>query len=118
CGGTMSGWIPARGRDDIVAGNSDLAPDLAPVYPFFMVMPLAALPPVATPLFDAWRAGLAPDETDAIAAVEPTLGPLLEAAPYLLALAQANAAWLAAALRADADGALAAVLAGVEQAGR
>jgi len=96
----------------------DLAPDPPPSYPSPMLISLAALPQVATPQFDAWRAGLPPGEGEVIARAAPALGPLLEAAPYLLGLARTNAAWLAGALATDLDAALTETLAGVVGAGQ
>ena len=81
-----------------------------------MVIKLAALPPIATPRFDAWCAEL-PSGTQA-ALPAATLGPLLEAAPYLLGLAQDNVDWLLTALADSADGAFADIIESVESAGR
>jgi len=78
-----------------------------------MAITLSALPPIATPLFDAWRATLPPAQQAAFAAI----GPLLESAPYLLALAQDNAEWLADALADTADGAFADIIDTVETQG-
>ncbi|MCR6673319.1 bifunctional [glutamine synthetase] adenylyltransferase/[glutamine synthetase]-adenylyl-L-tyrosine phosphorylase [Devosia ginsengisoli] len=70
-----------------------------------MAIKLSALPPIATPLFDAWLAELPADQRTALAASAPSIGPLLESAPYLLALARDNSEWLVAALADSADGA-------------
>ncbi|MHA6729866.1 bifunctional [glutamine synthetase] adenylyltransferase/[glutamine synthetase]-adenylyl-L-tyrosine phosphorylase [Devosia sp. A369] len=81
-----------------------------------MVIKLAALPPIATPRFDAWCADLPSDQEAVFTA--STLGPLLEAAPYLLALAEANADWLVATLADSADGAFTDIIDTVEATGR
>ena len=83
-----------------------------------MAIKLAPLPPLDTPRFDAWLEQLAPGDRAAIAPAAPTLGPLLEAAPYLLELAGANAQWLAGALADSADGAFADIIDIVETLGR
>jgi glutamate-ammonia-ligase adenylyltransferase len=82
-----------------------------------MAIKLSALPSVATPLFDAWLAELPPDRRAALAAVAPAIGPLLDAAPYLLSLAQDNAEWLVATLADPADGAFADIIDIVETLG-
>jgi glutamate-ammonia-ligase adenylyltransferase len=83
-----------------------------------MVIKLAPLPPIDTPRFDAWLAELSAETRTTIASAAPTLGPLLEAAPYLLALAQANADWLAATLTDTADGAFTDIIDIVDTLGR
>lgn len=82
-----------------------------------MSMNLAPLPPADHPAFNALLADL--PETDAVPLTDAaaTLGPLLEAAPYLLDLARQHASWLANALRRDADTAFATLLADIEVAG-
>ncbi|HUH78212.1 MAG TPA: bifunctional [glutamine synthetase] adenylyltransferase/[glutamine synthetase]-adenylyl-L-tyrosine phosphorylase, partial [Devosia sp.] len=80
---------------------------------------LRPLPPLAAhPQFTAWLDQLPPDERAAIAPAAGTLGPLLEAAPYLLGLAQANSEWLAGALAGPADDAFSDVIAEIDEAGR
>lgn len=79
-------------------------------YPFGMTISLNSLPSLDTPRFDAWLATLDPDQHAPIAAARPLLGLLLESAPYLFDLAQADAEWLAGALRDTADGAFADIL--------
>ncbi|HEV7344768.1 MAG TPA: bifunctional [glutamine synthetase] adenylyltransferase/[glutamine synthetase]-adenylyl-L-tyrosine phosphorylase [Devosia sp.] len=83
-----------------------------------MVITLNALPPVETPRFDAWQSELSGERQAALSAVASTLGPLLEAAPYLLALAQENTEWLVATVGDSADGAFTDIIDGVEAAGR
>src|SRR5690554_2297955 len=83
-----------------------------------MAIKLHALPPTETPRFDAWLGGLATDHRQALAAAAPTLGPLLEAAPYLLSLAQDNLDWLVATLADTADGAFTDIVDVVEALGR
>ena len=75
-----------------------------------MAITLSALPPVATPHFNAWLTELPSSQQAALAAAAPAIGPLLEAAPYLLSLAQDNAEWLATALADTADGAFADII--------
>ncbi|HTM76259.1 MAG TPA: hypothetical protein VL133_01320, partial [Devosia sp.] len=75
-----------------------------------MTLTLRSLPPISHPRFDAWLATLPPEQRTPISAATPTLGPLLESAPYLFDLAQANADWLAATLAADPDAAFAAII--------
>jgi glutamate-ammonia-ligase adenylyltransferase len=72
---------------------------------------------MATPAFDAWLDGLPPEQRGPLAANRGTLGPLLQLAPYLFDLAQANVAWLGAAL-ADPDAAFADIVETVDTAGR
>ena len=81
-------------------------------------MHLAPLPPIDTPAVQAWLTALPPEQRAPLAAASACLGPLLEQAPYLLDLAQANAGWLAGALADTADGALADILDAVQSAGR
>ncbi|ODT81688.1 MAG: hypothetical protein ABS76_11065 [Pelagibacterium sp. SCN 64-44] len=83
-----------------------------------MSITLAPLPPIDHPQFDALLSDLPAPEAAALRAAEPLLGPLLEAAPYLLGLAQAHAGWLAEVLAGDADDAFARLLADVAEAGR
>ncbi len=83
-----------------------------------MTLTLAPLPPIPHPRFDAWLAGLPTDQMRTIATASAALGPLLETAPYLLALAQANSTWLAGAMRAGADHAFASILATVVASGQ
>lgn len=82
-----------------------------------MTLSLNALPSTDTPRFDAWLAQLPSSEHQAIATARAALGPLLEAAPYLLGLAQENADWLAATLGGSADDAFADILDAVERQG-
>jgi glutamate-ammonia-ligase adenylyltransferase len=83
-----------------------------------MVITLRALPPVETPRFDAWLEALPSDQQAGLRAAAPTLGPLLEAAPYLLALAEDNVDWLLTTLSDSADGAFADIIDIVETLGR
>ena len=83
-----------------------------------MPIKLSALPPIATPRVDAWLAELSHDQQVGLSGAVATLGPLLESAPYLLSLAQANAEWLVAALADTADGAFADIIDIVETLGR
>lgn len=83
-----------------------------------MAIKLNALPPLATPRFDAWLADLPLDQQAALRGTAATLGPLLELAPYLLGLAQQNADWLVATLADSADGAFADIVDIVETLGR
>ena len=83
-----------------------------------MVIKLAPLPPIDTPRFDAWLAELSDDHRTIIATAAPTLGPLLEAAPYLLDLARSNAEWLVATLLDSADGAFTDIIDIVDTLGR
>jgi len=83
-----------------------------------MTIALRPLPPIDHPRFSAWLETLPAAAQASIAAAALVLGPLLEAAPYLFDLAQANVDWLAATLADDADLALAAILSDVTQTGR
>ena len=83
-----------------------------------MAIKLSALPPIATPRFDAWLADLPSEQQPAVGGAAATLGPLLESAPYLLGLAQQNADWLVATLADSADGAFADIIDIVETLGR
>jgi glutamate-ammonia-ligase adenylyltransferase len=83
-----------------------------------MAISLKSLPPQDCPRFDAWLAELPADQRSAISGAASTLGPLLESAPYLLGLAQENAAWLVGALSDTADGAFIDIIEAVERAGR
>jgi glutamate-ammonia-ligase adenylyltransferase len=83
-----------------------------------MVIKLSALPPIATPRFDAWLSDLPPDQQAALRSASAALGPLLESAPYLLSLAQDNAEWLVTTLADSADGAFADIIDIVETLGR
>lgn len=79
---------------------------------------LAPLPTGAHPAFDILLAEL-PERTAATLRTHTAaLGPLLEAAPYLLDLTRTNADWLASVLASDADTAFATVLEEVAAAGR
>ncbi|HEY8577610.1 MAG TPA: bifunctional [glutamine synthetase] adenylyltransferase/[glutamine synthetase]-adenylyl-L-tyrosine phosphorylase [Devosia sp.] len=82
-----------------------------------MTLSLNVLPSTDTPRFDAWLAQLPSSEHQAIATARAALGPLLEAAPYLLGLAQENADWLVATLGGNADDAFADILDAVERQG-
>ncbi|WP_240232925.1 bifunctional [glutamine synthetase] adenylyltransferase/[glutamine synthetase]-adenylyl-L-tyrosine phosphorylase [Devosia lacusdianchii] len=83
-----------------------------------MAISLKSLPPQDCPRFEAWLAELPADQRSAISGAASTLGPLLESAPYLLGLAQENAAWLVGALSDTADGAFTDIIEAVERAGR
>jgi [glutamine synthetase] adenylyltransferase / [glutamine synthetase]-adenylyl-L-tyrosine phosphorylase len=82
-----------------------------------MTLALRPLPPIAHVRFDAWLASLSPEQRNPIVVAAPTLGPLLETAPYLFGLAEENSAWLAETLAGDADTAFAAILQAVIDAG-
>ncbi len=88
-----------------------------PSYASFMTMSLNALPSADTPRFDAWLAELSADQQAALQPAVPALGPLLEAAPYLLGLAQANVDWLIATLADSADGAFTDIIETVDAMG-
>jgi Glutamine synthetase adenylyltransferase len=79
---------------------------------------LSPLPPLDHPQFDALVAQLPTPTAAAFEAAAPTLGPLLESAPYLLDLARDHADWLAETLASDAETAFGAVLAAIAEAGR
>ncbi|WEK02754.1 MAG: bifunctional [glutamine synthetase] adenylyltransferase/[glutamine synthetase]-adenylyl-L-tyrosine phosphorylase [Candidatus Devosia phytovorans] len=83
-----------------------------------MTFLLNALPSADTPRFDAWLADLSADQREALQAATPTLGPLLESAPYLLDLAQANAQWLITTLADSADGAFTDIIDVVDTLGK
>jgi len=82
-----------------------------------MTLVLHPLPDVTDPAVDAWIAALPATERESIANARPALRPLFATAPYLFDLAQSHAAWLAEALRSDADIALADELAAIRAAG-
>ena len=82
-----------------------------------MVTKLNALPTIDMPVFAAWMGQLPGAQSAALIKSSAAIGPLLESAPYLLALAQANVNWLIAALRDNPDGALIDILASVDAAG-
>ena len=79
---------------------------------------LAPLPATDTPLFQALLTELPDDVASALGAEAPALGPLLEAAPYLLDLARAHGEWLAQALDSGPDRAFSALLREMGRAGR
>jgi len=79
---------------------------------------LHPLPFVDHPAFDALLAELPPALADRLVREKGVLGPLLQAAPYLLDLTRQHAPWLAEALDLGADAALAALLADLAEAGR
>ncbi|MBU1307760.1 MAG: bifunctional [glutamine synthetase] adenylyltransferase/[glutamine synthetase]-adenylyl-L-tyrosine phosphorylase, partial [Alphaproteobacteria bacterium] len=83
-----------------------------------MAIKLNALPKIATPRLNAWLTELAHEQQAALKSALPTLGPLLEVAPYLLALAQANLGWLLEILGDSADGAFIDIIEAVDAAGR
>jgi glutamate-ammonia-ligase adenylyltransferase len=72
---------------------------------------LAPLPAVPHPGFDALLAELPAALLPSFKAAKPTLGPLLQSAPYLLELARTHAEWLADALERGADTAFADLIA-------
>jgi len=82
-----------------------------------MVTKLNALPPIKTPVFSAWLAALPDSQQQALAPAVPAIGPLLESAPYLLALAQDNVDWLLDALGDSPDGAFIDIIETVDAAG-
>jgi glutamate-ammonia-ligase adenylyltransferase len=75
-----------------------------------MAMNLTALPAAECSRFNAWLDEVPPDARASIEQARATLGPLLEAAPYLFDLARANSDWLARALQDSADGAFADII--------
>ncbi|MCP8884228.1 bifunctional [glutamine synthetase] adenylyltransferase/[glutamine synthetase]-adenylyl-L-tyrosine phosphorylase [Devosia sp. XJ19-1] len=79
---------------------------------------LSPLPPVDHPNFDALLAELPEADVASLRIAAPLLGPLLEAAPYLLELTREHSGWLAEALNAGPDVAVAALLADVAKSGR
>ncbi len=81
-----------------------------------MSTPLSPLPPVPHPKFDAMLADTL--QAAALEAAEPLLGPLLEAAPYLLDLTRIHASWLSEALKACPDEAFAVLLDEIALAGK
>lgn len=83
-----------------------------------MAIKLSALPAIATPRFDGWLSELPTDTRAVIAAAAPTLGPLLESAPYLLDLARDNVDWLVTTLADSADGAFTDIIDIVDTLGR
>ena len=83
-----------------------------------MVTTLNALPPIKTPVFDAWLAEASADQRAALKPNAPAIGPLLESAPYLLALAQTNLDWFVEALSDNPDGAFIDIIEAVDTAGR
>ncbi|SMQ61212.1 glutamate-ammonia-ligase adenylyltransferase [Devosia lucknowensis] len=80
-----------------------------------MSITLAPLPPADHPQFDAMlaEAGF----PDVLRRAEPLLGPLLEAAPYLMDITRTHAAWLSKALDTGPDAAFSALIAEVAEAG-
>jgi glutamate-ammonia-ligase adenylyltransferase len=78
---------------------------------------LAPLPAVPHPGFDALLAELPAALLPSFKAAKPTLGPLLQSAPYLLELARTHAEWLADALERGADTAFADLIAVVAETG-
>ncbi|KKB86633.1 hypothetical protein VW29_01310 [Devosia limi DSM 17137] len=82
-----------------------------------MTLTLRPLPVIAHPRFDAWLSSLPAEQQAPLAAAAPALGPLLETAPYLFDLAEANADWLVEVFAQGADPAFAAVIATVAEAG-
>lgn len=83
-----------------------------------MAIKLSSLPPIDTPRFSEWLAELPAGQRTAFEASAPTLGPLLEAAPYLLDLARNNCEWLVATLADTADGAFTDIIDIVDTLGR
>ena len=79
---------------------------------------LAPLPATDTPLFQAMLTELPEAVSSALGAETATLGPLLEAAPYLLDLARVHGEWLVQALDTGPDGAFADLLVEIARAGR
>lgn len=82
-----------------------------------MSITLAPLPAIPHPGFDALLAELPPAALAAFKAAAPTLGPLLQSAPYLLDLSRSHAEWLADALERGPDAAFANLIAAVADAG-
>jgi len=83
-----------------------------------MRIDLLPLPPVEHPAFDTLLSELPAGEATRLAQDAPLLGPLLQAAPYLLGLARQHAEWLAGALDEGADPAFAGILADLGTAGQ
>lgn len=84
-------------------------------YASFMSISLRPLPARPHPAFDALLTELGQSTRATLAAAGGLLGPLLEAAPYLLDLARTHADWLAAMLRGETQ--FPAVLADLAEAG-
>ncbi|WP_052951474.1 bifunctional [glutamine synthetase] adenylyltransferase/[glutamine synthetase]-adenylyl-L-tyrosine phosphorylase [Devosia soli] len=82
-----------------------------------MSISLAPLPPVPHPLFDALLAELPEAIAASLSRAAPTLGPLLQSAPYLLDLSRVHADWLASALDDGPDPAFAGIIGNVQDAG-
>ena len=82
-----------------------------------MSITLAPLPAIPHPGFDALLAELPEAVVPAFRAAEPTLGTLLQSAPYLLDLSRTHAEWLADALERGPDAAFADLIAAVAEAG-
>lgn len=80
-------------------------------------MILHPLPPVSTPGFDALLRELGEQKSASLAATSGLLGPLLEAAPYLLELTRIHSDWLADALTQGADAAFSDLIGSVRVAG-
>lgn len=85
-------------------------------YASFMTIFLRPLPPIPHPAFDALLTELDEGTRAPLAAQDGLLGPLMQAAPYLLDLARTHADWLAAMLRGEAQ--FTSVLAELAGAGR
>lgn len=79
---------------------------------------LSPLPPVSHPAFDALCTDLQQPLAAQVQNYSGLLGPLLQAAPYLLELTRVHAQWLVDALDAGPDIAFAALLSEVAKAGR
>ncbi|ODT47365.1 bifunctional [glutamine synthetase] adenylyltransferase/[glutamine synthetase]-adenylyl-L-tyrosine phosphorylase [Devosia sp. 63-57] len=79
---------------------------------------LSPLPAIDHPHFDALMLELPPEIGAYLGAQGGLLGPLLDAAPYLLELTRTHAAWLADALDGDIETAFAALLEEVGETGR
>ena len=81
-----------------------------------MSIHLAPLPAIPHPGFDSLLAELPPTAVPAFKVAEPTLGTLLQSAPYLLELARTHADWLADALERGPDVVFAELLTSVAEA--
>lgn len=82
-----------------------------------MSIHLSSLPAIPHPAFDALLAELPATAVSAFKAATPTLGTLLQSAPYLLELARTHADWLADALERGPDTVFAELLVSVAEAG-
>jgi glutamate-ammonia-ligase adenylyltransferase len=91
---------------------------MGPGYASFMSTVLAPLPPTAMPQFETLLAEMPETCAAALRSRADAIGPLLEAAPYLLDLTRTHGPWLVEALDAGPDRAFADLIADVARTGR